>query len=52
MFNYFAQSVGVANLRQFTDRLTTLPTYITTKEGGGGFSELATAIIESAEIRL
>ena len=47
MFDYFIHSVGVANLRQFVDRLGTLPAYITEQEGGAGFSELAAAIIES-----
>ena len=51
MFDYFSHSVGVANLSHFIDRLKNLPAYITEREGGGGFSELAAAIIESKNKR-
>ncbi len=47
MFDYFPNSIGVANLRDLADRLTTLPTYITQLRGGGGFAEVARALIES-----
>ena len=47
MFDYFANSIGVANLRDFADRLTTLPTYITNLRGGNGFAEVASALIDS-----
>jgi HAD superfamily hydrolase (TIGR01484 family) len=40
MFAYFPNAVGVANVRQFMDRIATPPAYITTREAGGGFAEL------------
>ena len=47
MFDYFSNSIGVANLRNFTDRLVALPTYITDSPGGQGFAEVARALIQS-----
>ena len=47
MFDFFSNSVGVANVRDFEDRLTVPPTYITENKGGSGFSELATVLIEA-----
>lgn len=41
MFEYFKNSVGVANVMNFKDRLKFFPNYITTKESGDGFAELA-----------
>lgn len=40
MFNYFANSVGVANIKRFKDEITHLPAYITEAEAGKGFVEL------------
>jgi hypothetical protein len=45
MFGYFPQAVGVANVRRFLDRLTALPAYITQREAGEGFSELADVLL-------
>ena len=45
MFERFALSVGVANLRQFAAQLTVWPAYITQAERGEGFAEVARAII-------
>ena len=45
MFQAFANSVGVANVRRFEAQLTSLPTYVTVGERGAGFSEVATAIL-------
>lgn len=47
MFNFFPNSIGVANVRSFEDRLGAPPTYITEAPGGGGFAEVAAALIES-----
>ena len=47
MFDYFPNSIGVANLRDFTDRLKILPTYITEHSGGIGFAEVAESLIQS-----
>jgi HAD superfamily hydrolase (TIGR01484 family) len=41
MFAYFPNAVGVANVRQFVDRIATLPSYVTRSEAGKGFAELA-----------
>jgi HAD superfamily hydrolase (TIGR01484 family) len=41
MFAYFPYAVGVANVRAFSDRIATLPAYVTTAEAGAGFAEFA-----------
>ena len=41
MFAYFPCAVGVANVREFADRIATLPAYVTRAEAGAGFAELA-----------
>ena len=40
MFAHFPHAVGVANVREFADRLTELPAYVTRGEAGAGFAEL------------
>jgi HAD superfamily hydrolase (TIGR01484 family) len=40
MFEHFACSVGVANIRRFEAQLTHRPRYITPSERGAGFTEL------------
>jgi len=50
MFDHFPLSVGVANLRQFADRLHTWPAYIAEGERGEGFAEVARALI-AARVR-
>jgi HAD superfamily hydrolase (TIGR01484 family) len=41
MFEFFPLSVGVANVRRFADRLAVRPKYVTLREAGAGFAELA-----------
>jgi HAD superfamily hydrolase (TIGR01484 family) len=41
MFAYFPNAVGVANIAPFLDRIATPPAYVTTREAGAGFVELA-----------
>jgi HAD superfamily hydrolase (TIGR01484 family) len=41
MFDFFPYSVGVANVREFGERVTTPPKYVTTLKAGAGFAELA-----------
>jgi HAD superfamily hydrolase (TIGR01484 family) len=41
MFAFFPHAVGVANVRAFADRIATLPAYVTQREAGAGFAELA-----------
>lgn len=45
MFAYFPNSVGVANLANFIDRLKSPPTYITSKPSGEGFVEMAARLL-------
>ncbi len=47
MFRYFQHSVGVANLANFLDRLTTPPTYITSLPSGAGFVQVAEKLLTS-----
>jgi HAD superfamily hydrolase (TIGR01484 family) len=46
MFDYFPYSVGVANVRRFADRLSVLPGFVTERESGAGFVELADWLAE------
>jgi HAD superfamily hydrolase (TIGR01484 family) len=41
MFAYFPNAVGVANVAAFADRIASKPAYVTTREAGAGFVELA-----------
>lgn len=45
MFEYFPNSVGVANLLAFYDRLGFTPAWITKGKGGIGFAELAKMLL-------
>jgi HAD superfamily hydrolase (TIGR01484 family) len=45
MFAYFPHAVGVANVRDFIDRLKDKPRYVTPSRGGAGFAELAAALL-------
>ena len=46
MFAYFPNAVGVANVREFADRLAVLPAYVTREPSGAGFAELADFLLE------
>lgn len=50
MFDYFPNSIGVANIDQFKDQLTTTPTWITEQVGGFGFVEVVEAILKAKKI--
>jgi hypothetical protein len=45
LFGYFPNSVGVANVRLFVDKMEHLPTWITNAEGGFGFVELVDRLL-------
>jgi HAD superfamily hydrolase (TIGR01484 family) len=45
MFECFDHSVGVANIRRFVDQLVHPPRYLTERERGAGFTEVADAIL-------
>ncbi len=47
MFEHFAHSVGVANIRRFESQLTHPPRYITPSERGTGFVELTRNLLAS-----
>ena len=47
MFEHFAHSVGVANIRRFEAQLTHPPRYITPSERGAGFAELARHLLHT-----
>jgi HAD superfamily hydrolase (TIGR01484 family) len=50
MFEHFAHSVGVANIRRFESQLTHKPRWVTQGERGEGFVELAQALLAAREI--
>ena len=45
MFAYFPNSVGVANVLQFVNRLTSKPAWVTRKKGGYGFAEMVGVLL-------
>ena len=45
MFAFFPLSVGVANVRDFLERMPAEPKFVTTARSGAGFAELAEMII-------
>lgn len=47
MFEHFTHSVGVANIARFAPQLRHLPRYVTQRERGAGFAEVAQAILAS-----
>ena len=47
MFERFAHSAGVANIRHVADRLAHLPRYVTPSQRGAGFAEVAAAILQA-----
>lgn len=49
MFEHFAHSVGVANVRRFEAALSHLPRYVAPSERGAGFAEVAAAILQARQ---
>ncbi len=45
MFEYFENSVGVANLQHCAAQLSHLPRYITSHERGAGFAEMTRHVL-------
>ncbi len=45
MFGFFPNSVGVATVRRYVDRMTTPPQWVTRGGGGSGFVEVADALL-------
>ena len=51
MFEHFAHSVGVANVRRFESALSHLPRYVAASERGAGFAEVAAAVLEPVPLK-
>lgn len=47
MFERFANSIGVANIRRFEAQLSHPPRYVTDGERGAGFAEVARAVVQA-----
>jgi HAD superfamily hydrolase (TIGR01484 family) len=47
MFGFFPHAVGVANVRDFADRMAALPRYVTPSRGAAGFAELAAVLLSA-----
>lgn len=45
LFKFFPESLGVANIKLFWDKLKQHPKYLTTQEGGKGFQEFAQELL-------
>ena len=45
MFAYFPNAVGVANVHEMADLITTMPAWVTPSAGSAGFAELAGALL-------
>jgi HAD superfamily hydrolase (TIGR01484 family) len=45
MFQFFAHSVGVANISEFKEKITHKPAWITQHQGGYGFAEMVKLIL-------
>ena len=48
MFAFFNCTVGVANVRDFAERMRNRPRYVTNGRGGSGFAEFASQLIRMA----
>ena len=46
MFGFFPLGVGVANVRDFTGRMTSQPAWVASFPGGAGFAEFADVLLE------
>ena len=51
MFGFFPNSVGVANVLDFADRLEATPAWITRARSGAGFVELVEALLAERNVR-
>jgi len=49
MFEAFAQSIGVANIKRFESQLSYRPRYVTEGERGAGFAEVAAALLDARQ---
>jgi HAD superfamily hydrolase (TIGR01484 family) len=47
MFAYFPHAVAVANVRPYLGRMLSHPAYVTAREGGAGFAEVAASLLSA-----
>lgn len=47
MFGFFRNSIGVANVTDFVDRMTMPPKWLTLLRGGYGFNQVAASLLEA-----
>ena len=45
MFAFFPNTVGVANIKEFAGRMSSLPGWVTQREGGAGFAEMVAGLL-------
>jgi hydroxymethylpyrimidine pyrophosphatase-like HAD family hydrolase len=45
MFAFFVNSIGVANVSRFADRMSDAPKFVTQASSGAGFAELVTHLL-------
>ena len=45
MFGYFPNAVGVANVREMSDLMSSMPAWVTASRGGEGFAEVAEGLL-------
>jgi hypothetical protein len=45
MFAFFPNAVGVANVREYSGRMSSLPAWVTQQEGGWGFAEMVAVLL-------
>jgi len=50
MFEKFPNSIGVANVAEYANRMPTMPTYIANGRGGAGFAEFADRLLNCCQI--
>lgn len=46
MFKFFKNSFAVANIKKFSGQMSSLPSFVSAKDGGDGFVEIAKKLIE------
>jgi HAD superfamily hydrolase (TIGR01484 family) len=49
MFAYFPISIAVANVKNFANKMKSLPTYVAPSEGSAGFVEIARHLLQSRQ---
>ncbi len=50
MFQYFPYTAGVKNVLNFADQMKHLPTFLARRDGGEGFAEIVTTILQNRKL--